>query len=179
MPVLYTSHSFVISPSGVSYNAIAVSQFLASPHSFSCFHTCPFLCIYFCTSKKGSISTTFSLRLPIYVVILWYLFLTFTDHFSMWQTLGSSTSLQLTQFSSFLWLTNIPIVAHIPQHFYPSSVYEISGLLHFLAIVNSYPLILMLPLSYSRAYFENFSFWVINSVPLTCFSCCINTKRNA
>ena len=35
-----------------------------------------------------------------------FLFLT---HFTLYESLGPSTSLQITQFRSFLWLSNIPL----------------------------------------------------------------------
>ena len=41
-------------------------------------------------------------------ITIWYLFFSFWLH-SLWQALGSSTSLQLTQIHPFLWLSNIPL----------------------------------------------------------------------
>ena len=38
---------------------------------------------------------------------------------SVWQSLDSSMSLQMTQFSSFLWLSNIPLYIYIPLFLYP------------------------------------------------------------
>ena len=55
---------------------------------------------------------------------------------SVWQTLGPSTSLQMTQFQSFLWLSNsIVYTYHI--FFIHSSVDGHLGCFHVLAIVKS------------------------------------------
>ena len=53
---------------------------------------------------------------------------------SVWQSLGPSTSIQMNQFRSFLWLSNIPLY-HI--FFIHSSVDGHLGCFHDLAIVNS------------------------------------------
>ena len=48
-------------------------------------------------------------------VTIWYFSLSELLH-SVWQTLGSSTSLQMTQFHPLLWLSNIPcIYIEFPQ----------------------------------------------------------------
>ena len=43
----------------------------------------------------------------------------FLTYFTLWQVLDSSTSLQLTQSSSFLCLSNIPSYIYVPQFLYP------------------------------------------------------------
>ena len=42
-------------------------------------------------------------QIPCICVTIWYSFFSFLLHF-VWQTLGSSVSLQMTQYCSFLWL---------------------------------------------------------------------------
>ena len=70
-------------------------------------------------------------RFHIYVTIQ-YFSLSDLLH-SMCQTLGSSTSLQMTQFCSFLWLSNIPSYACTTSSL---SIHQRTfRLLHFLAIV--------------------------------------------
>ena len=59
---------------------------------------------------------------------------------SVWQSLGPSTSLQMTQFRSFLWLSNIPLYIYIYIHhffFIHSSADGNLGCFHVLATVNS------------------------------------------
>ena len=55
--------------------------------------------------------------IPHICVNIWYLFFSDLLH-SVWQSLGPTTSLQMTQFCSFLWLSNIPF-AYIPHLLYP------------------------------------------------------------
>ena len=55
---------------------------------------------------------------------------------SGWQTLGPSTSLQMTQFCYFLWLSNIPFV-YMYHTFIHSSINGHLGCFHVLSIVNS------------------------------------------
>ena len=70
-------------------------------------------------------STTFALQIRSPLPFFWiphicvnmrYLFFSFRLH-SVWQFLGSSISLQVTQFHSFLWLRNSPLC--ICPHLYP------------------------------------------------------------
>ena len=65
-----------------------------------------------------------------------FLFLT---HFTLYRVICSSTSLDLTQMCSFLWLSNIPLMAVYiyPTFFSHSSVDGHLGCFHVLAIVNS------------------------------------------
>ena len=56
-------------------------------------------------------------------------------HF-VWQTLGSSTSLQMTQFFSFLWLSNIPMYICTTSYLSIQLSMDI-GCFHVLAIVTS------------------------------------------
>ena len=46
---------------------------------------------------------------PHICINIWYLFFSFCLLHSVWQSLGPSMSLQMTQFCSFLWLSNIPL----------------------------------------------------------------------
>ena len=66
-----------------------------------------------------------------------YLFFSFWLH-SVWQTLGPSTSLQITQFHSFLWLSNIPLyICTTSSLSICPSVNGHLGCFHVLVIVNS------------------------------------------
>ena len=56
---------------------------------------------------------------------------------SVWQTLGPSTSLQITQFCFFLWLSNIPLYICATSSLSPFICRWRSGCFHVLAIVNS------------------------------------------
>ena len=56
---------------------------------------------------------------------------------SVWQTLGPSTSLQINQFHSFLWLSNIPLYICATSLSIHSSVDGPLGCFHVLASVNS------------------------------------------
>ena len=66
--------------------------------------------LYFCVSisalQTGS-SVPFS-RFHIYVLVYDICFSLSDLLHSVWQSLDASTSLQMTQFRSFLWLSNIP-----------------------------------------------------------------------
>ena len=59
---------------------------------------------------KNSVHQNISFFLiPHIWVNIWYLFFSFWQLHSAWQTLGPSTSVQMTHFRSFLWLNNIPL----------------------------------------------------------------------
>ena len=53
--------------------------------------------------------TLFFFRFHVYVLVYGICFPLSDLLHSVWQSLGPSTSLQLTQFRSFLWLSNIPL----------------------------------------------------------------------
>ena len=65
------------------------------------------LCLYSCPATRF-ISTVFFFLIPYICVSIWYLFFSFWLH-SVWQILGPNTSLQITQFHFFLYLSNIPL----------------------------------------------------------------------
>ena len=65
------------------------------------------LCLYFRFVNK-IVSTNF-FRFHIYVLIYDICFSLSGLLHSVWQSLGPSMSLQMTQFCSFLWLSNIPL----------------------------------------------------------------------
>ena len=76
-----------------------------------------------------------------------YLFFSLDLFYSVWQTLDSSTSLQMTQFCCFLCLSNFPLhMYHIL--FICSSIDEQVGCSHVLAIVNSAALIFGVQVSF-------------------------------
>jgi len=56
---------------------------------------------------------------------------------SVWSSLGLSTSLQMTQFHSFLWLSNVPLCVCTISLFLCWWTYRQYGCSHVLAIVNS------------------------------------------
>ena len=90
--------------------------------------------LYSCPASRF-IRTIFFFRFHIYVLEYGICFSLSDLLHSVWQTLGSSTSLQITQFHSFLWLSNIPLyMCHI--FFIHSSVDGHLGCFHVLAIVN-------------------------------------------
>ena len=61
----------------------------------------------------------------------------FLTYFTLWQVLDSSTSLQLTQFSSFLCLSNIPSYICVSQFLYPFTCWWHLGYFRVLATVKS------------------------------------------
>ena len=95
------------------YMSIPISQFITPPPATR--HFPPLVSIHL-------FSTSVSLFLPcklvhlyhfsrfhIYVLIYDICFSLSDLLHSVWQSLGPSTSLQMTQFRSFLWLSNIPL----------------------------------------------------------------------
>ena len=95
------------------YMSIPISQFIPPP---------PSPCHFPPLVSMSLFSTSVSLFLPCKPVHLYHLsrfhiyVLIYDIYFSVsdlvhsvWQTLGPSTSLQMTQFRSFLWLSNIPL----------------------------------------------------------------------
>ena len=112
---------------------ICQSQFIPPPPSPWYPYICSLrLCLYFCFVNK--IVCTNFFRFHIYALIY---DICFSDLLhSVWQTPGPSTSLQMIQFCSFLWLNNIP--------WYICTTSSLSipveghlGCFHVLAIVNS------------------------------------------
>ena len=95
------------------YMSIPISQFIPTPPPSPCFP--PLVSIHL-------FSTSVTLLLPckpvhlyhfsrfhIYALIYDICFSLSDLLHSVWQSLGPSTSLQMTQFHSFLWLSNIPL----------------------------------------------------------------------
>ena len=62
---------------------------------------------------------TFFFRFHIYVSAYSICFSLSDLLHSVWQTLGPSTLLQITQFRFILWLSNIPLYIHVPYLLYP------------------------------------------------------------
>ena len=81
----------------------------------------------------GSFVPFFSMHICINIQ---YLFFYFSLH-SGWQTWGPSTSLQMTQVCSFLWLSHIPLCMHNHIFSIQSSLDGHLGCCHVLALVNS------------------------------------------
>ena len=95
-------------------------------------------------------------------MIFVFLFLTY---FTLFNVLGSSTSLELSQMHSFLWLSNIVYMYHNPR--IHSSMDGHLGCLHVLAIVNSATVNIGVHVSFSmmklylRVYMQKWDCWVI------------------
>ena len=79
------------------YRSIPISQFIPPPFVL-------YICLYFCFVNKIVYSNFF--RFHIYVLIYDVGFSLSELLHSVWQCQGPSTSLQMTQFRSFLWLSN-------------------------------------------------------------------------
>ena len=91
------------------------------------------LCLYSCPAPRF-IRTIFFI-FQIYVLVYGICFsLSDLLHY-VWQTLGPSTLLQITQFLFFLWLSNIPLYILCQIFFIHSSVDGHLGCFHVLAIV--------------------------------------------
>ena len=95
----------------VVYTCRCYSHFApASPSPPSCpqVHS---LClrIYSCLATRFISTIFFPFRFHIYVLSYGICFSLSDLLHSVWQTLGPSTSLQITQFHIFLWLSNIPL----------------------------------------------------------------------
>ena len=121
--------------------SMPLSQFFPPSSSPSCVNK-SFLCIYSSIPalQIRFICTIFldSAYIYIYIYTLMYINICFSlsDLINfVWQTLGSSTSLQMVQFHSFLWPSNIPLYRW-PRFLYPLSVSGRLGCCHVLAFVN-------------------------------------------
>ena len=106
-------HSF---PLAICFTHCSVYMYIYQCCSLSSSHLllsqlCPqvcslYLCLYFCPANRF-LQYHFS-RFCIYA-LMYHACSSLSDLLhSVWQTLGSSTSLQMTQFYSFLWLNSIP-----------------------------------------------------------------------
>ena len=88
--------------------SVLLPQFtlLSPPH-----HTCPHvhsLCLHLYSCPAGMVHLDHFSRFHIYALIYDICFYFSDLLYSVWQTLSSSTSLKMTQFHSFSWLSNIP-----------------------------------------------------------------------
>ena len=84
----------------------------------SCPQVCSLrLCLYSCSANRIISTIDFS-RFHIYVLTYNTCFFLPDLLHSVWQTLGSPTSLQMTPFHPFLWLINIRCI-YVPHLFYP------------------------------------------------------------
>ena len=93
-----------------------------------------------------------------------FVFLFLTEVHFVWQTLGSSTSLHMTPFHSFLWLY-ISIVCMYYISFIHSSVYGHLGCFHVLAILsnaamNIWGACVFLNYDFLRVYVQEWDCWV-------------------
>ena len=95
---------------GSVYMSILLSYFIpAYPSSSPCpqVHSLR-LCLYSYPAPRF-ITTSFFFRFHMYVLTYGICFSLSDLLYSVWQTLGPSTLLQITQFHPFLWLSNIPL----------------------------------------------------------------------
>ena len=94
---------------GSVYMSMPLSHFIPAYPSPS---PCPqvhslCLCLYSCPAPRFFRTIFFPLRFHIYVLACGICYLLSDLLHSVWQTLGPSTSLQITQFCFCLWLSNI------------------------------------------------------------------------
>ena len=87
------------------FMSIPISQFIHPLFSLLSIHFFLYVCLYFCLANK--IIYTIFLH-STYMLNVYFFSLSDLIH-SVWQSLASHTSLQMTQFHSFLWLSNIPL----------------------------------------------------------------------
>ena len=130
---------------GGVYMPILISQFIPP-------HFC-LLCLFYMSKSLFLPHKLVHLyhfsRLLIYA-LRYYICFSLSDLlYSVWQTLGPSISIQMTQFCSFLWLSNSPLCVCVcvcvcvcihthTQHFlYSFTVDGHFGCFHVLAIVNN------------------------------------------
>ena len=96
------------------YMSIPISQFIPPPpHP----HFPTFMSI--CLFSTSALQTSFLPCKPVHLyhfsrfhiyALIYNICFSLSDLFhSLWQSLGPSTSLQMTQFRSFVWLSNIPL----------------------------------------------------------------------
>ena len=97
---------------GSVYMSMSLSHFVPdypSPSPYPQVHSLVGLHLYSRLAPRFSWPIFFFFRFHIYVLAYSICF-SLSDLFhSVWQSLGPSTSLNITQFYSFLWLSNIPL----------------------------------------------------------------------
>ena len=89
--------------------------------------------LQFCSCLANLVYLCYFSRFHIYLYIYTWMYVNICFSFSdlihfVWQTLGSSTSLQMIQFHSFLWLSNSPLYRW-PHFLYPFICQWTPGLL--------------------------------------------------
>ena len=110
---LYSRFLLVIHLIHISvYISIPIAQFITPPPPHHSFPPLVYICLFSTTVSqflpwKGVHLYHFS-RFYIYALIYDICFSLSDLLHSVWQSLDTSTSLQMTQFRSFLWLSNIP-----------------------------------------------------------------------
>ena len=97
----------------------------------SCPQVCSLrLCLYSCSANRIISTIDFS-RSHIYVLTYNTCFFLSDLFHSVWRTLGSPTSLQMTQFHPFLWLINIPLYICTTSFLSIPLLMDIHKYLHF------------------------------------------------
>ena len=96
-----------------------------------------YVCAFIPVLPLGSSETFYFFRFHIYVLAYGIWFSLSDLLHSVWQTLGASTSLQITQFCLFLWLSNISLYICVTCSLSIHLLMDTLGCFHVLAIVNS------------------------------------------
>ena len=143
-----------------TFGSVYVSTLLshlvpAHPSPYTCpqVHS-PRLHLYSCPAPRF-FRTIFFLRFHIYVLAHGICFSLSDLLHSVWQSLGPSTSLQITQFHFFYgWV--IFHCIYVPHLFYPFICRWTLRLLHVLAIVNSAAMNIVVPDSFGIMVFSGY-----------------------
>ena len=93
---------------GSVYMSILPSRLIPASPSPHHLKSIPYVCVFIPVLPLGS-SEPFSFEFHIYVLAHGNCFSLTYFPLHDWQTIGSSTSVQITQFRFFLWLSNIPL----------------------------------------------------------------------
>ena len=107
VPCAIQPFTFVIYFMHISvYMSIPISQFIPLP-LLGVLIFVLYICISVCALQTGSSVPFF--QIPHICINKWYLFFSFWLISPVRQYLSPSTSLQMTQFHCFIWLSNIPL----------------------------------------------------------------------
>ena len=94
---------------GNVYTSVLLSHFVPAYPPSPVLKSMLYICVFIPVLPLCSSEPFFSLRFHIYVLAYGICFSLSDLLHSVGQTLGPSTSLQITQFCLFLWLSNIPL----------------------------------------------------------------------
>ena len=159
--------SFIQSAKSV-YMATPISQFTPLPFSPWYLYSCslpPYL--YFCFVNKIIYTSLFRFHVcaSIYNICfssIYNICFSLSDLLhSVWQSLGPSTSPQMTQFHSFLWLSNIPLYICTTSSLPIPLLMNIWVFSHVLATVNSAAIKIEVHVSFWFMVFSGFMLSII------------------